>query len=127
MEPERRPQRTGPVRWWKDLRTNMMYWRFRHVTRNRLRLRAWMAARRRRPPQAAYGGRQAVPFRPRGVATAVYYGRTQRRTWIAVGAMVVLLTALKTAAQQTYINPSLAYGAGALIVVAAIYWALRPF
>lgn len=98
---------------WKDFRTNLMYWRFRHVTRNRLRLQTW--ARRRGP----------VPVsRPRGTASAVY--RTSgRRTWIALLVMVAVLTALQALPQYVAIAPSLVWGIGALVVAATIYWLLR--
>src|SRR5947209_20567226 len=99
---------------WKSLRTNMMYWRFRYITRNRLRLQSWY--NRRRQPRSAY--------RPRGAATHVHQ-RSGRRTWIALLTMVALLTALRVAGQHTTINGSLSYLASTLIVIGCIYWALR--
>jgi hypothetical protein len=108
------------MRLWKDFRTNMMYWRFRYITRNRLRLRQWWH-RRRATPRAVprYGG-----YRERGTAYSSYRS-TRQRTWIALGAMIVLLTALKVGVDQTTINPGLVYAVGTLIVVGAMYWALR--
>jgi hypothetical protein len=52
-------------------------------------------------------------------------GSTQRSSWLAFGAMIVLLTALTTVAGQTYILPSLEYAIGTLIIVGCIYWGLR--
>ena len=109
----------------RDFRTNLMYWRFRNITRNRLRLKTWWARRRVSPRAGArsrFGG--YAPYRERGTASYVYRG-SQRRSITALLAMVILLTALTTAARYVYIVPGLAYLAGALIVVGAIYWALR--
>lgn len=98
---------------WKDFRTNLMYWRFRHITRNRLRLQNW--ARRR----------GSVPVaRPRGSATYVYR-RSGKRTWAALLIMVALLTALQVLPQYVAVAPSLTWGLGALVVVSTTYWALR--
>lgn len=98
---------------WKDFRTNLMYWRFRHVTRNRLRLQSW--ARHRGPVPTS---------RPRASATYVYH-RSGRRVWIILLVMVALLTALQALPRYVAIAPSLAWGLSALVVVGAIYWALR--
>ena len=102
---------------WKSLRTNMMYWRFRYVTRNRLRLQSWWYRRRHSQPQAPSS------YRPRASATYVAYG-TRRRTWIALIVMVLLLAILRTYG-NTYISPSLVWPLETLVVVLAIYWALR--
>jgi hypothetical protein len=108
------------MRLWKDFRTNLMYWRFRHITRNRLRLRQWWH-RRRSGPAAPPG---YSPSRARGTAMPMYRSSRQR-TWIALGAMVILLTALTVGVQQTTINPGFVYLIGTAIVVGCIYWALR--
>lgn len=109
---------------WKDFRTNMMYWRFRHITRNRLRLHSWWS--RRRP--AAWPTRQARPYygaRARGTATYVYRS-SQRETWTILLAMVVLLTTLKVLVDHVWVvNSGLVYLIGLLIVFAAMYTALR--
>jgi hypothetical protein len=104
---------------WKNLRTNMMYWRFRYITRNRLRLRSWLALRK--------GPRMTiVPPRPRERAVASYsYQHSARGTWLALLAMVLLLTGLKVLANYYYIIPSIVYAIGMLIVVGAIYLSLR--
>jgi hypothetical protein len=108
------------MRLWKDFRTNMMYWRFRYVTRNRLRFRQWLNRRRSAP--------RAVPsytgYRERGAAFRVYRSSWQR-SWAALGAMVILLTALKVGVDQTTVNPGLVYALGTLVVVGCIYGALR--
>jgi hypothetical protein len=108
------------MRLWKDFRTNMMYWRFRYITRNRLRLRQWWHRRRSASasPVAPSPYRGYANYRPA-------YRTSRRRSWIALGAMVVLLTALTVGVEQTTINPGLVYLVGTLIVVGAIYWALR--
>ena len=100
---------------WKSFRTNMMYWRFRYITRNRLRFQSWLA--RRRQPQQQRG------FRPRASAVSVAYS-SRRVTWIAIGVMAVLLALLRTYGDR-FISPSLIWPLGTLIVVLAIYWALR--
>jgi hypothetical protein len=94
-----------------------MYWRFRNITRNRIRVQSWLRRRQngRQPPQM---------YRPRGAAAFVYRGAS-RRSWIALLALVVGLTALTAAARQVFIYPSLVYALGSLIVVGCIYWALR--
>lgn len=105
---------------WKSFRVNMMYWRFRYITRNRLRLRAWWNARRR--PQRP----SPAPYRERGSALYAYSGgATRTRSWTALLAMVVLLTALTVYVRTTLIAPGLVYAVGALIVVGCAYWALR--
>lgn len=107
---------------WKSFRVNMMYWRFRYITRNRLRLQAWWNTRRRARPA---GG--SSTFRPR--ASAMYYPvgsqSSQRQSLLAFGAMILLLTALTSVAGQVYIAPSLVYAIGTLIIVGCIYWGLR--
>jgi hypothetical protein len=90
-----------------------MYWRFRYITRNRHRFQSWM--RQRRP---------STGYRPRGAAAHVSR-RSGRRTWLALIALIVLLTALSALAHRVYINPALVYAVGTLIVVGSIYWALR--
>ena len=96
-----------------------MYWRFRHITRNRLRLQSWWT--RRRQISAAPAAR---PYRPRGVATTVHRG-SSRRTWTALIVMVSILTALRVLAAHVLISGSLLYAVGALTIVGAIYLALR--
>jgi hypothetical protein len=103
------------MRLWKSFRTNMMYWRFRYITRNRLRLQSWYN-RRRQPTTATY--------RPRAAATFVYR-RSGRRTWMAVLAMVVLLTAVRVAGHYTTISGTVSYLVSTLIIIGCIYWALR--
>ncbi len=109
---------------WKDFRTNMMYWRFRHITRNRLRLRSWWS--RRRP--AARLSRPAQPFYSgpaRGTATYAYRN-SQRETWTILLSMVVLLTALKVLVDHVWVvNSGLVYLIGLLIIFGAVYTALR--
>src|SRR5579884_3025958 len=124
MEPHRREQRSGPVRWWKDLRTNFMYWRFRNITRNRLRLKNWWARNRpgvkRNPPKGVIYAR---PFE-RGLASRVY-GGSQRRSLTAFAGLVLGLTALSALAQHVFISPGIVYLIGTLIVIGCIYYALR--
>ncbi|HZU14802.1 MAG TPA: hypothetical protein VFB58_18350 [Chloroflexota bacterium] len=106
---------------WKDFRTNMMYWRFRYVTRNRLRFQAWRnnRARTRRTPVA-------VSYRERGMAAGYRpYRSSARRLWLILIVMVVLLTALQAVAQQIVIAPGLVYAVGTLIVVLSVYAALK--
>jgi hypothetical protein len=101
----------------KKFRTNLMYWRFRYVTRNRLRLKSWWN-RRRQPKRAT------TAYRPRGYASQVKY-RTGRRTWIAVLVMVCLLTALRVNNDfYTSINAYLTYGLQSAIIIGCMYWAL---
>jgi hypothetical protein len=114
-------------RLWKNLRTNWMYWRFRYITRNRLRLKSWWARRRQtisvpRGPRTPYG--PGAGYRPRGGATFVYR-RSSGRAWALLLDMVLALTALRVWADSTYINPTVVYGIGALVVVGAVYLALR--
>ena len=110
-------------RLWKDFRTNMMYWRFRHITRNRLRLRNWWMARRRQPPFS--GSRPATGYRERGLASYVNYRHSRRRSWIALAVMVVALTALSVAGGHYAVSGAITTALGSLIVVGAVYWALR--
>src|SRR5437660_4043607 len=117
MEPFRKEQRSGPVRWWKELRTNFMYWRFRHVTRNRLRLKSWWArtrpsGRRSRPRGIAY----ARPME-RGLANRVVYRSSQRQSLIAVAGLVIGLTALTELARHVFISPGIVYLVGTLVVI----------
>jgi hypothetical protein len=111
------------IKLWKDFRTNMMYWRFRHITRNRLRLRSWWQrhrpARRQRPSIRSYS---PPPYR--GLAARVYPS-TQRRSLMALGAMVVLLTALSVLGGQHAINGAIYAALQLLIIIGAVYWALR--
>jgi hypothetical protein len=105
---------------WKSFRVNLMYWRFRYITRNRLRLQAWWNTRRRQQtPAGAYRPRASAMYYPVGPSSS------QRHSWTAFGAMVLLLTALTTLAGQVYIAPSLVYAIGTLILVGCIYWGLR--
>jgi hypothetical protein len=111
-------------RLWKDLRTNMMYWRFRHITRNRLRLKNWWSRTRpsgRRPRIRSTTYPRSME---RGSAARVYRG-SQRRSLTAFAVLVLLLTALSALAQHVYITPGLVYLMGTLIVVGSIYYALR--
>lgn len=105
---------------WKSFRVNLMYWRFRYITRNRLRLQSSWNARRR--PKAS-----ASSVRPR--ASAMYYpigsSSSQRHSWLAFGTLIILLTALSSVAGQIYIPPSLVYAIGTLILVGCVYWGLR--
>jgi hypothetical protein len=104
---------------WKDFRTNLMYWRFRNITRNRMRLQSWWRARRQPAPERA-----ARSYRPPGGAAWVYR-RSSRSSWIALLVMVALLTAISVLAGRGYLNPSLGYALSTLVVVGALYWALR--
>src|SRR5579884_645740 len=101
-------------RLWKDFRTNLMYWRFRNITRNRLRLQSWWARRRQLSPVPT-----ARPYRPRGGATFVHR-RTEKRSWIALFIMVLLLTGLGVVGKYLAISGSLIYALSALVVVGAI-------
>ena len=77
----------------KNLRINFMYWRFRYITRNRLRLQSWL---RRKQPTHGY--------RPRANAAVVYH-RSGRRTWGFLLAMVLAWFRSTPSA-----GPSAAYG-----------------
>lgn len=113
-------------RLWKDFRTNLMYWRFRHITRNRLRLRNWWMARQRKSPRSPFNGKRvASPYRERGAASYVTYRNSRRRSWIALAVIVIGLTALSTASGRWQVNGALIYALESLVVVGAIYWALR--
>jgi hypothetical protein len=103
-------------RLWKNFRTNFMYWRFRYITRNRLRLQSWWS--RRRSMTAPTG------YRPRATAGRVYRS-TGRRTWIALVVLVGALTALRVWASYVFINPAILYLIGTLLVIGVIYWTLR--
>lgn len=117
---------------WKDFRTNLMYWRFRHITRNRLRLKSWWA-RRRQPGNRAklYTADRTRGYAPYGYGsrergTAAYvYGRSQRRSLIALAAMVILLTAASATAHRVYISPGIDYAINSLIIIGCIYYALK--
>jgi len=100
-------------RLWKNFKTNFMYWRFRHLTRNRLRLQSWWYRRRQGPKI----------YRPRATATFVISG-SRRRSWTALGAMVVALTILRFYGEPR-IGSTFVYLLSSLIVIAALYWALR--
>lgn len=103
---------------WKTFRVNMMYWRFRHVTRNRLRFQSWY--RRRQPVRMP----RSKPSAYRASASVVYR-RSSRRTWAALLVMVVVLTALQYLGNHSNLGSSLIWGLSSLVVVGAIYWALR--
>ena len=103
------------IQLWKNLRVNLMYWRFRHVTRNRLRLQAWL--RQRRPPPR-------LGYRPRGSARVVRYHNAQR-TWAIFIALVVVLTALQILGARSEINGTLVWGLSVVAVIAALYAALQ--
>jgi hypothetical protein len=115
-------------RLWKDLKTNWMYWRFRYVTRNRLRLRSWW--NRRRPSLGArrsgsiHVQRPRDTYRPQGSAAFVY-GRSSKQAWGLLLSMVLALTALSAWANSTYVSPAVVYAIGSLVVVGAVYAALR--
>lgn len=112
---------------WKNLKTNWMYWRFRYITRNRLRLRSWWNHRR-----SSLGGKRPAltvqrpgnSYRPRATATYVT-GRSSKRAWALLLGMVLALTALSAWATSTYVSPALVYAIGSLVVVATVYTALR--
>lgn len=109
-------------RLWKNFRTNLMYWRFRYITRNRLRLRNWWMAQRRRPRGLPAG----ASFRPRASASQIRYSvGSRRRTWAALLTMIVLLTGLSALADRVLIAPGIVYAIGSLIVIACAYWALK--
>jgi|SRR5579875_786478 len=103
------------IQLWKNFRVNLMYWRFRHITRNRLRFQAWMRQRRQTP---------VTGFRPRGSARIVRYHNSQR-TWVIFLIMVAVLTALQVAGSRSDISGTLLWGLSGLTIVAAIYAALR--
>jgi hypothetical protein len=113
---------------WKDLKTNWMYWRFRYITRNRLRLRSWW--HHRRPSLGTRGSpsihiqRPDDSYRPRASAAWVR-GRSSKRAWALLLGMVLALTALSAWANSTYVSPALVYAIGSLVVVATVYTALR--
>lgn len=90
-----------------------MYWRFRHVTRNRLRVQNWM--RRKRP---------ATPYRPRATAATVYR-HSSKRVWIALLVLVAILTLLGQAGSRYGLNPMLVYVLSAVVVIGSLYWAVR--
>jgi hypothetical protein len=98
----------------RRMRENWMYWRFRNITRNRMRLQSWWNRRRS----------GSMPYRPRASAQTIYSTRS-RRSLIAFAALILLLTALTSAERYVYISPPLGYGLGTLIVVGSLYWALR--
>ena len=99
---------------WKKFRTNLLYWRFRYVTRNRLRLQ--QAFNRRTAPTA-------VPYR--GRATALYPGvRASRLTWIAFLLVVCILTALQVAETRALISHTLML-AGAVTTVGSVFYYLQ--
>jgi hypothetical protein len=66
----------------------------------------------------------SFPTNPRGSASYVHY-RSARKTWIALLGMILALTALSALVQRSYVNPGIVYLVGTLIVIAAIYWAMR--
>ena len=106
-------------RLWKTFKTNWMYWRFRYITRNRMRLQTSWNRRRNR-------GAGARPYRPLPRASAQFvYSRSPRRTWMVLGTMVAILTVLRVYVNHVYVSPGLVYSVGTLVVVGAAYWALR--
>jgi hypothetical protein len=68
--------------------------------------------------------RPADAYRPRGSAAFVY-GRSSKRAWGLLLGMVLALTALSAWANSTYVPPAVVYGIGSLVVVGAVYVALR--
>jgi hypothetical protein len=116
------------IRMWKSLKTNSMYWRFRYITRNRLRLRSWWnhqrnsIGSRRSPVRRMQAPGNLHPPR----ASAMYVsGRSSKRAWGLLLGMVLALTALSAWANSTYVSPAVVYGIGSLVVVATVYTALR--
>ena len=101
------------IRLWKNFRVNLMYWRFRHITRNRLRLQSWY--RRRQPVQG---------FRPRGGAAYVHR-RSGRRSWIALFLMVVALTAVRVWGNHSSVSNTLVWILIVAVIAGTLYWAIR--
>jgi hypothetical protein len=102
------------IRLWKNFRVNLMYWRFRHITRNRLRLQSWW--NRRQKPTRAY--------RPRGTAAYVYH-RSPRRAWVALLVLVSVLTAVTVVGRHIGLAETIIYIVNTLVIVGALYWAVR--
>lgn len=111
-------------RGWKHLRTNWMYWRFRYVTRNRLRLRNWWSHHRLGRP-----GARSVPYsgvRGRGTASVLRYtDSSSRRSWLIFLVMTAMLTAVHMAVAKGVLAGSIGGVVDTVIVVGALYIALR--
>ena len=63
-------------------------------------------------------------YRPRASAMFVT-PRSSKRAWGLLLGMVLALTALSAWANSTYVSPAVVYGIGSLVVIAAVYTALR--
>lgn len=109
------------MRMWKSFRTNMMYWRFRYITRNRLRLQSWF--RRRQAPHMARPT-YARNYHARGTAASVYH-RSSRRSWIILFIMVAMLTALRVWSNHSNVNATLVYVLGVVVIIGSLYWAVN--
>ncbi|HEX8917512.1 MAG TPA: hypothetical protein VF898_03335 [Chloroflexota bacterium] len=104
-------------RLWNRLYNNhIIYWRFRYVTRTRLRLQSWY--RRRRP------GVPTRQYRPRASASVVRY-QTSRRSWLILALMVCALTALSVIGHRTDVNHLLIYVAQVGVILASLYAAVQ--
>ena len=101
------------IRLWKNFRVNLMYWRFRHITRNRLRFQSWY--RRRQPVQG---------FRPRGSAAYVHR-RSGNRSWIALFVLVAALTALRVWGNHSSVSNTLVWILSIAVIAGILYWAMR--
>lgn len=102
------------IRLWKNFRINLMYWRFRHITRNRLRLQSWW--NRRQQPARVY--------RPRGSAAFVYR-RSSGRAWIGLLILVSAMTAVTVIGRQLGLGGTIIYLLNITLIGGAIYWAVR--
>ncbi|HZT97121.1 MAG TPA: hypothetical protein VFB34_09825 [Chloroflexota bacterium] len=79
----------------RELKTRWMYWRYRNITRNRQRLQAKWATRRRSRP-AGNG-----PSTYRGVSAAPWpSARRTSRTWILLIAAVVAMSVVQQYSQK---------------------------
>lgn|GEM_PF-3945795 len=81
---------------WKELRIRWMYWRFRNITRNRQRLAARWASRRRARP--AY---QTASYRGGRGAPAIAWGRRSARSWIILIAAILAISVIQHYSQST--------------------------
>jgi hypothetical protein len=113
------------MRIWKAFRINLMYWRFRYVTRNRLRFQNWYHRRFRsgggsRTGFGGYGRAGYGNWRERGTAAYVYRS-SGKRTWTILLVAMVIITAIRSSS----ISPTLAFGLSTLVLIAAAYWAMK--
>jgi hypothetical protein len=107
---------------WKGVKVWFLYWRFRNITRNRLRLQAWY---RKRQPMGGYRPR-GISYDTRPRASAAYvYRRSSGRSWALLLGMVVILTLLRYLGNQGELSSTLVYALSTLTVVLALYAALR--